>query len=155
LILIKLFKPCQFDQTREAERPPRGGLSEINDAKGLHPAGRGSCQDILARCAKFGDMRLYTSCNSAAARFYVCTERFDIVAACPPTVCNRGQNGPARRAKVRYMRVNAGTNAALTRLHAPTRRPDILGTNPCGLSLLRHCACCREQHDGTDCKNIL
>jgi hypothetical protein len=100
-------------------------------------------------------MRLYTSRNSAAARLYVCTDRFDVAAACPPNVCNASQNGSARRAKVGYMRVNAGPDAALTRLHASTRRPDILGTNPYSLSLLRHCACCREQRDRTDCKNVL
>ena len=50
------------------------------------------------------------------------------------------------------MRVNAGPDAARTWLHASTLRLDIGGTflwDRC------HCACCREQHDGTDRKNIL
>ena len=50
------------------------------------------------------------------------------------------------------MRVNAGPDAARTRLHASTLRLDIGGTflwDRC------HCACCREQKDGSDCINIL
>ena len=53
------------------------------------------------------------------------------------------------------MRVKAAPDAAVTRLHASTRRPDIGGTVPYDSSLLRHCACCRNQHDGANYKNIL
>ena len=53
------------------------------------------------------------------------------------------------------MRVKAGPDAAVTRLHASTRRPDIGGTVPYNSSLLRHCACCRKQHNGGNYKNIL
>ena len=53
------------------------------------------------------------------------------------------------------MRVEAGPDAAVTRLHASTRRPDIGGTVPYDSSLLRHCACCRNQHNGGNYKNIL
>ena len=53
------------------------------------------------------------------------------------------------------MRVKAGPDAAVARLHASTCRPDIRGTVPYDSSLLRHCACCREQHDGSNCKNTL
>ena len=52
------------------------------------------------------------------------------------------------------MRVKAGPDVARARRHVSTRRPDISGTfayDP----LLRHRVCCREQHDGTDCKNNL
>jgi hypothetical protein len=52
------------------------------------------------------------------------------------------------------MRVKAGPDAAVTRLHASTRRPDIGGTVPYDSSLLRRCACCREQHNGANYKNI-
>ena len=53
------------------------------------------------------------------------------------------------------MRVKAAPDAAVTRLHASTRRPDIGGTVPYDSSLLRHCACCRDQHNGANYKNIL
>ena len=53
------------------------------------------------------------------------------------------------------MRVKAGPDAARARRHVSTCRPDISGTFPCDLSLLRHRVCRREQHDGTDCKNNL
>ena len=53
------------------------------------------------------------------------------------------------------MRVKAAPDAAVTRLHASTRRPDIGGTVPYDSSLLRHCACCRNQHNGGNYKNIL
>src|SRR6185503_10724670 len=53
------------------------------------------------------------------------------------------------------MRVKAGPDAAVARLHASTRRPDIGGTVPYDSSLLRHCARCREQHNGANYKNIL
>ena len=53
------------------------------------------------------------------------------------------------------MRVKASPDAAVTRLHASTRRPDIGGTVPYDSSLLRHCACCRNQHNGGNYKNIL
>ena len=47
------------------------------------------------------------------------------------------------------MRVNTGPDAPRTRLHASTLRLDIGGTflwDRC------HCACRRDQKDGTDCK---
>jgi len=50
------------------------------------------------------------------------------------------------------MKVDAGPDTTRTRLHASTLRPDIGGTflwDRC------RCACCREQQDGTDYKNIL
>src|SRR5690348_7877356 len=53
------------------------------------------------------------------------------------------------------MRVEAGPDAARAGRHVSTCRPDISGTFPYDLSLLRHRVCCREQHDGTDCKNNL
>jgi hypothetical protein len=53
------------------------------------------------------------------------------------------------------MRVKAGPDAAAARRHVSARRLDISGTFSCDLSLLGHRVCCREQHDGTDCKNDL
>jgi len=53
------------------------------------------------------------------------------------------------------MRVKAAPDAAVTRLHASTSRPDIGGTVSYDSSLLRHCACCRDQHNGANYKNIL
>ena len=52
----------------------------------LAPAGRSSCHHVSAGCAELGKMRLYTSLNSAAARFYVSTERMDVAAACPQSL---------------------------------------------------------------------
>ena len=51
------------------------------------------------------------------------------------------------------MRVEAGPDVARARRHVSTRRPDISGTHPYDLSLLRHRVCCREQQNGTDSNN--
>ena len=59
-----------------------------------------SCYVKLARCAKFGEMRLYTSLNSSVARFYACTDLSDVAAACLPNRCSPDQNGLARRGEV-------------------------------------------------------
>src|SRR4029079_13155750 len=53
------------------------------------------------------------------------------------------------------MRVKPAPDAAVTRLHASTSRPDIGGTVSYDSSLLRHCACCRDQHNDANYKNIL
>ena len=97
-------------------------------------------------CAEVSEVRLYTSLNSTAARFYIGADRPDLAAACFANPCSLDQNGLARRGEVLQMRVKASPDAAVARLHASTRRPDIGGTVPYDSSLLRHCACCRKQH---------
>jgi hypothetical protein len=51
------------------------------------------------------------------------------------------------------MRVEAGPDVARARRQVSARRPDISGTHPYDLSLLRHRVCCREQQNGTDSNN--
>src|SRR4029079_16931352 len=100
-------------------------------------------------------MRPYTSLNSSAARFYIGTNLSDVAAACLANRRSLDQDGLARRGEVLKMRVKAAPDAAVTRLHASTSRPDIGGTVSYDSSLLRHCACCRDQHNDANYKNIL
>ena len=55
---------------------------------------------VLCQIGKFGEVRLYTSLNSSAARFYACTDLFDVAATCLPNRCSPDQNGLARRGEV-------------------------------------------------------
>jgi len=113
------------------------------------------CHAIYARCTEFCEVRLQTSFNSAAARLHASAHCTDVAAAFVRNRRRPDQYGLARPGEVREMRVKAGPDAARARRHVSTRRPDISGTFPYDLSLLRHRGCCREQHDGTDCKNNL
>src|SRR4029079_11764635 len=113
------------------------------------------CHAVYAGCAEFCEVRLQTSFNSAAARFHASAHRSDIATAFARNRRRPDQYGLARPGEVREMRVKAGPDAARARRHVSTCRPDISGTFPCDLSLLRHRVCRREQHDGTDCKNNL
>src|SRR5207342_2894078 len=92
-----------LQERRELALPPSDMIGSGRDAEssrpgslGLAPAGRGSYHDILARCAKFGEMRPYTSLNSTAARFYIGADRPDFAAAYFANPCSPDQNGLAR-----------------------------------------------------------
>jgi hypothetical protein len=100
-------------------------------------------------------MRLQTSFNSAAARLHASAHSSDVAAAFTRNCRRPDQYGLARAGEVSQMRVKAGPDVARARRHVSTRRPDISGTHPYDLSLLRQCVRCREQHNGTDCNNSL
>jgi len=100
-------------------------------------------------------MRLQTSFNSAAARLHASAHSSDVAAAFTRNCRRPDQYSLARAGEVGQMRVKAGPDVARARRHVSTRRPDISGTHPYDLSLLRHCVRCREQHNGTDCNNSL
>ena len=53
------------------------------------------------------------------------------------------------------MRIKTGSDGTCASRNVSTRRPNIRGTFPYHLSLLRHCGCCRKQRNGTDYKNDL
>ena len=113
------------------------------------------CHAIYAGCAEFCQMRLQTSFNSAAARLHASAHSSDVAAAFTRNCRRPDQYSLARAGEVGQMRVKAGPDVARARRHVSTRRPDISGTHPYDLSLLRHCVRCREQHNGTDCNNSL
>ena len=113
------------------------------------------CHAIYAGCTEFCEVRLQASFNSAAARLHTSAHLTDVAAAFVRNCRRPDQYGLARPGEVREMRVKARPDVARARRHISTRRPDISGTFPYDLSLLRHRVCCREQYDGTDCKNHL
>jgi len=98
-------------------------------------------------------VRLQTSFNSAAARLHASAHCSDVAAAFTRNCGRSDQYGLARAGEVRQMRVEAGPDVARARRHVSARRPDISGTHPYDLSLLRHRVCCREQQNGTDSNN--
>src|SRR6476646_9731925 len=92
---------CEPGRDGSLSRPdPTTAESGNASSRALAPAGSGSYHDILARCAEVSEVRLYTSLNSTAARFYIGADRPDFAAACLSNRCSPDQNGLARRGEV-------------------------------------------------------
>jgi hypothetical protein len=97
---------------------------------GLSSAADCPCHAIYAGCAEFGEVRLQTSFNSAAAGLHASAHRSDVAAAFTRNCRRSDQYGLARAGEVRQMRVEAGPYVARARRHVSARRPDISGTHP-------------------------
>jgi hypothetical protein len=105
---------------------------------GLLPSAHGSRHGIHAGCAKFGQVRLQTGLNPAAARLDARTDFTDVAAAFVRNRGNPKQCHLARPRKIGQVRVKTGSDGAATRSDVPTCRPDIRGTFSCDRSLLRN-----------------
>src|SRR5262245_985235 len=155
----RLRPPTVWNRQRPAFSSEAAGAKSAGLT--THPSSRllsaadGPRHDINAAGAELGEVRLQAGLDPAATGLDAAAHRCDVAAALVGERRNPDQGYLAWPRQIRQMRVKAGPDCASTRRHISARRPDVGGTFPHDLTLLRHRGCCRKQSNSTDCKNDL